>query len=366
MRGKRFQSVLSASKLAIVFLALTPQALAQQQTFSKVLGLPPLVTPANNPSTPQKVALGKALFFDKRLSKDGKMSCAACHQPDKAFTDNLVVAKGLNGRLGVRNTPSLLNAVYAESLFWEGRRTSLEDQAMDPFTNPIEHGMSGHTALLQVIQQSKDYRSLVKEAYGLPIKKLGTPHVANALANFQRTLVSGNSAFDRYQYGQDKSALSHSARQGLDIFQNQAKCASCHTIGGDSALFTDNKFHRLGIGNKKIESRLAELTNEFVNNSNQTIDQAFLTRPELAELGRFLVTKNPNDIGRFKTPSLRNVALTAPYMHDGSIATLEEAVELEIYYRGIEANRPIVLMPQEKADLIEFLKSLTGSEAKKF
>ena len=348
-----------------VFLFFAAGVTAQAQTANKMLGLPPLVSPANNPSTPQKVALGKALFFDKRLSKDGKMSCATCHQPDKAFTDNLVVAKGLNGRLGVRNTPSLLNAVYAESLFWEGRRTSLEDQAMDPFTNAIEHGMSDHTALLQIIQQSKDYRSLVKQAYGLPIKKVNTTHVANALASFQRSLVSGNSTFDRYQYGQDKSALSHSARQGLEIFQNRAKCSSCHTIGQGSALFTDNAFHRLGIGNKKIASRLAELTAEFVANPSH-IDQAFLKQPELAELGRFLVTKNPNDIGRFKTPSLRNVELTAPYMHDGSVATLEEAVELEIYYRGIEANRPLVLTTEEKAYLIEFLKALTGSEAKKF
>lgn len=349
-----------------VFLFFAANVMAQAQTANKMLGLPPPATPPNNPSTPQKVALGKALFFDKRLSKDGKMSCATCHQPDKAFTDNLVVAKGLNGRLGVRNTPSLLNAVYAESLFWEGRRTSLETQAMDPFTNPIEHGMSGHTALLQVIQQSTDYRSLVKEAYGLPIKKMDTTHVANALASFQRSLVSGNSTFDRYQYGQDKSALSHSSLKGLDIFQNRAKCSSCHTIGQGSALFTDNAFHRLGIGNKKIESRLAELTAEFTANPSLSIDQAFLKRPELAELGRFLVTKNPNDIGRFKTPSLRNVALTAPYMHDGSVATLEEAVELEIYYRGIEANRPLVLTTQEKLDLLEFLKSLTSSEAKKF
>jgi cytochrome c peroxidase len=344
--------------LALIFGSLSCPLFAQE---ARTLGLPPVPVPAENSQTPEKVALGKTLFFDKRLSADGKISCANCHHPDRAFTDGLSVAEGIGNQRGTRNTPTLLNVVYFTSLFWDGRRTSLEEQAGDPFLNPIEHGFKAHDSLLLTIGSDPVYARRFKQTFGLGSTALKMDHVVRALAAFQRTLVAGNSPFDRYEYGGEKQALSDSAIRGLSIFRGRAKCQTCHTIGGKDALFTDNRFHSLGIGFKRIEQRLAEITMQVARKNGKDLDEAVLSRQEISELGRFVATLKPSDIGRFKTPSLRNVAITAPYMHDGSVGTLEEAVEAEIYYRGLQANRPLILTPQEKLDLVEFLRALTGA-----
>lgn len=335
-----------------------PLCPAQETT---LLGLPPVPVPYANLQTPAKIVLGKKLFSDKRLSADGSISCASCHQAQKAFADGRPLARGIAGRIGTRNTPGLLNAAYLTSQFWDGRRISLEEQVKDPFVNSLEHGLADHAQVLRIIQADKNYPSDFRCAFGLRPRHLSIDHVAQALAAFVRTLVAGNSPFDRFQYAGQHNALSESAQRGLALFRGRTQCAACHVIGTEHALFTDNGFHRLGVGYPKIESRLAEMVLRVSNRDDRSLDQTILGDKELTELGRFLVTLNPADIGRFKTPSLRNVALTAPYMHDGSVPTLSEAVDREVYYRGLEVGRPLILTPQEKSDLIEFLKSLNSS-----
>ena len=327
------------------------------------LGLPEVTHPAHNPATPAKIALGQQLFHDPRLSADGSVSCATCHVPEQAFTDGLSVAEGIGGQRGTRNTPTLLNVTFERSFFWDGRRATLEAQAQDPFIHPREHGLKDHAQLTAIIRRDPAYRRAFKHAFSIRPAAISVAHVAQAIASFERTLVAANSAFDRYYYGGEKQALSASALRGLEIFQHRAQCTQCHVIGETSALLTDHQYHSLGVGYHKIEPRLAELTLRLAQRPVPALDHSILGEAEIAELGRFAVTLNPQDIAKFRTPSLRNVALTAPYMHDGSVATLEEVIDLELYYRGVASGRPLVLTPQEKSDLLAFLKALTGATA---
>lgn len=329
------------------------------------LGLPSATIQTENPSTLAKNQLGQKLFFDKRLSRDGSVSCASCHQPEKAFSDGLVVAKGISGHLGTRNTPNLLNTAFNQTQFWDGRRPTLESQALDPFVNPQEHGLANHQALIDILRSDPEYLSAFQAIFQVEPNMIEAKHIGQAIASFERTLVSGDSPFDRYFFKGDQSALSRSAENGLQLFQGRARCATCHTIEKTSALFTDNQFHSLNIGIRRIEPRLSEITMRLarLKESGANLDQALLSDSDIAELGRFAVTFKPSDIGKFRTPSLRNVARTAPYMHDGSVGSLEDAVDLELYYRSAEAGRPLILTPLEKSDLVEFLKSLNSPAA---
>ncbi len=313
----------------------------------------------------QQALLGQKLFFDKRLSADGATSCATCHQPARAFADGLPVAIGAFGKKGTRNTPSLLNVKFSTSLFWDGRRQSLEEQALEPLINPVEHGLQDISALLSILRTDGSYQKYFAEAFDVQSEKISGAHAAAALAAFQRSLVATDSPFDRFQRLDEGKALPASAQRGLQLFQDQAQCASCHTIGASSASFSDEQFHSLSVGFKRIESKLADLTKRIVKERAlaSPLDHTILNDAEIAELGRFVVTLNPADIGKFRTPSLRNVALTYPYMHDGSVATLEEAVDLEVYYRSTQNGRPLVLTPAERSDLLEFLRALTSPEA---
>lgn len=324
------------------------------------LGLPPVPIPGDNPQTLEKIALGRALFDDKRLSADGKVSCSTCHQPDRAFADGRTVAQGIQQRAGTRNTPTLINSAYLTSLFWDGRRESLEEQAADPLVNPVEHALGSHDELLATVRTDAVYAAGFHAAFGVGPESIGIEHVVKALAAFERTLVAGDSPFDRYQYGGDSSALSAAQLRGLGLFAGRARCTTCHTLGNEHALLTDQEFHTIGIGQARVQPRLADRTTRLVRLSRAERDRSILSDPEVAELGRFAVTLKPADIGRFRTPSLRNAALTAPYMHDGSVPTLAEAVEREVYYRSLEAGRPLVLTPREKADLVAFLQALTS------
>ncbi len=325
-----------------------------------LLGLPSFVINSAKPTTLAEIHLGKQLFFDKNLSQDGSISCASCHSPDKAFSDHRRVAQGVHGQVSTRNAPTLLNVVFAQYLFWDGRRQRLEDQVLDPFINPVEHGLANPAELERRVRLNKAYDTAFRQVYDIDPAIIDAPHIAQALAAYVRTLLAGDSPFDRFLYAGDHNALNAAARQGLELFRGRAHCVDCHFIGSDSALFSDNKFHRLGVGLQSIQPRLAELAKRAVNDTGSR-DALVLEDPEIAELGRFLVTHDPHDIGKFKTPSLRNVALTAPYMHDGSIATLDEAVEREVYYRGLSKGRPLIITPQEKKMLVEFLKSLTSN-----
>lgn len=222
--------------------------------------------------------------------------------------------------------------------------------------------------MVDVVTHAADYPALFREVFGLAAADIRPAHVGQALAAYERTLVAGNSPFDRYAYGHDKTALTPSAVRGLELFRGRANCVACHSIDATSALFTDNRFHSLSVGMAGLSDRLPALTTAIARakEAGGSLDRLVLDAQDVANLGRFVHTLEPADIGKFRTPSLRNAALTAPYMHDGSVATLREAVELEIYYRGAEAGRPLVLTPREKDDLVAFLEALTSPDALTF
>lgn len=307
--------------------------------------------------------LGKLLFADKRLSADGKVSCATCHVPAKALSDGLPVAVGVHGQRGHRNTPSLWNVASLPSQFWDGRRTTLEKQALDPLLNPREHGMQREDAIVSIIRSDAQYRAAFASAFGLSPNEINPKHIAIALATFERTLISNDSPFDRFLYKAESAAMSEAAIRGLDLFRGRAECATCHSVGEREASLTDHQFHSLGVSFETIAPRLADITQRVSAVDGRDLDQLIAADANVAALGRFAVTKDPRDIGKFRTPSLRNVALTAPYMHDGSVPTLEAAIDSEVYYRGLERGRPLILTPREKADLVAFLNALTGSGA---
>lgn len=292
--------------------------------------LPEVPIPADNPQTAAKIELGKRLFFDTRLSLDHSSSCATCHAPEKAYTDGLARAKGFNGILLPRNSPTVLNAAYNASQFWDGRAATLDEQCKGPLLSPGEMNMVDEKHLVDRLNAVAAYRRDFAAVFGAGPS---LDNVARAIAAFERTLVTPGSRFDHYVMG-DKKALTDQEKRGLVVFFGKGACSECHK----GANFTDDKFHNLG--EKPVHGN-----------------------PE--DLGRFVVTKKPEDRGAFKTPSLRNVALTAPYMHDGSVATLEEVVEF--YDRGGDnaANKSdliykLNLTAQEKSDLVAFLKTLTG------
>lgn len=330
----------------------------------KNLGLPPLTIPNNNPQTAEKIALGRLLFNDNRFSANGSVSCASCHHADKAFTDGLPVAIGIDGQVGARNAPTVVNAAFYQTQFLDGRANSLEEQALGPFVNPIEHGLTSHRAIVDAIRQDADYLKQFNNVFNVPADAVTINHVVKAIASFERTLISGNSPFDRYYFGMDQSALSMSAARGSRVFRRKGNCANCHEISLNNALLTDNRFYNIGVGFKCLAPVLEALT------AGKNPDDLALTDGQRSELGRFNVTKALADLGKFKTPTLRNIALTAPYMHDGSIKTLAEVIEH--YDKGGDKNRhidakifPLHLTPQEKADLLAFMQALTSQQYSK-
>jgi cytochrome c peroxidase len=230
---------------AIALGALTLRA--GQGPVSLPKGLPvdlwEMVIPADNPVTPEKVVLGRKLYYDKRLSKDGTVSCATCHDPAKGFSDGKKIAEGIGGKKGARNSPTVLNAVFNEFQFWDGRASSLEEQAKGPMTNPVEMGMEAHDVVVKVIRAVPEYQAAFQKVFG---REATIDDVVAAIATFERTVVSGNSAFDRFQAG-DKSALSESAQRGWTLWNGKARCNTCHPFGNATPNFSDNKFHNIGV-----------------------------------------------------------------------------------------------------------------------
>lgn len=343
--------------------ALALPAPLRSDTPDIALGLPSVA--ASSADTAAAIALGRKLFFDERLSASGKVSCATCHAPSRAMSDGRRVSVGDRGQRGTRNAPSLVNARFNDSFFWDGRRTTLEEQALDPLLNPVEHGLADAADLIGRLRNDPAYVRAFADAFGVPRSKIGAVHVARAIASFERTMIAGDSPFDRYYYKGERDALSAAAARGLEVFKGRGLCVKCHDIDEKHALFTDQKFHRLSVGAAAIAERLPELTRAIVEARSRgaSVDRLVLRDPAFSELGRFVVTLDPQDIGRFRTPTLRNVALTAPYMHDGSVKTLEEAVELEVYYRGTDLGRPLILTVEERSDLVEFMRALTSPHA---
>lgn len=291
-----------------------------------------LPVPGDNPLACELVALGRRLFFETRLSRSGETSCGTCHLPERAFTDGRSIAVGDGGARGKRNTPTLFDRAYGHSQFLDGRASTLEVQALLPLTNPNELANTP-AEILRRLSASGSYRRQFARAFGsagVTLQRLGS-----ALASFERTLVAGDAPIDRLAILGDSAALTPAARRGLALFQGKARCVVCH----EPPRFTEERFHNTGIAWNGGSYR---------------------------DSGRYAVTRRPEDLGAFKTPTLRNVELTAPYMHDGSLATLEDVVAF--YDRGGNPNpnldptlRPLELTEAERAELVAFLRALTGS-----
>jgi cytochrome c peroxidase len=288
--------------------------------------LPAVPVPADNPQDEAKIALGRRLFFETRLSRDRTQSCASCHDPHKGFTDGLPRGHGFEGRELPRNSPTILNAAYNATLFWDGRADSLEAQAQGPMLSAAEMNLTAEEVAAR-LAEVPEYRERFRQVFGAA-PSLAT--AVRALAAYERTLVTGDSRFDRYLRG-NKEALSAAEKRGLIVFIGKGTCTECHR--GPS--LTDERFHRIGL-------------------------------PAAGgDPGRYAVTARDADRACFKTPSLRNVALTAPYMHDGRLATLADVVEF--YDKGaghVAGQSPLIddleLTAQEKDDLLAFLETLTG------
>jgi cytochrome c peroxidase len=332
------------------------------------LGLPKLPVPKDNPVMPAKIALGRKLFYDRRLSLNNTFSCAICHIPEQGFSNNeMATAVGIEGRSVRRNSPSLYNVGYAQLLFHDGRENSLEQQVWGPL---LAHNEMANPSIGYVIDKLKanaDYRGLFEQAFN---KGPSMETVGQALASYQRTLNSADSAFDRWYFGKRKNALSDQAQRGFQLFAGKAGCSACHSIGEKSALFTDQKRHNTGIGYAESmqktpeKQRLQVAPGIFVDVDSESLKSVAVGKPN--DLGFYEISQNPDDRWAYKTPSLRNVALSAPYMHNGSLSTLEEVVKF--YNQGGIANenlspliKPLGLFDAEIAELVVFLKSLTGS-----
>jgi cytochrome c peroxidase len=334
------------------------------------LGLPAVPVPSDNPLTRAKIDLGRKLFFDRRLSLNGTFSCAMCHVPEQGFTNHeLATAVGIEGRTVRRNSPTIYNVGYARRLFHDGRENQLEQQIWGPLLAANEMGNPSVGTLMQWIEGFADYDGLFEKAFdgrGLGMETLGM-----ALASYERTLVSGNSPFDRWHFGGEEGAVSEAAARGFRLFSGRARCAACHLVDRDHALFTDHRMHNTGIGYLRSMETRGEVEVEVAPGTYVKLDDEFLapiSETPPSDLGLYEITQYPGDRWKYKTPSLRNVALTRPYMHDGSLGTLREVVEF--YSAGGAPNEtldpliaPLDLNAQEVSDLVAFLESLTGDNA---
>jgi cytochrome c peroxidase len=310
---------------ALLIALAAPIALAAEEgALPKVpLGLKPVPVPEDNPLTPEKIELGKQLYFDPRLSCDDTVSCASCHDPKKGWSNGEAVATGVRSQKGGRSAPTIINSAYSDLQFWDGRAHRLEGQALGPIANPIEmdHKLEECVTKLNGLE---GYKSQFRKVFNSDV----TPeNIAKAIAAFERTVLSGDAPYDRFKAG-DQSAMSAQAQNGMKLFFGKAQCSSCHS--GHS--FSDFTFHNLGVGMEK----------------------------EKPDLGRFEVTKVAGDKGAFKTPTLREIARSAPYMHDGRFQTLDEVVEY--YNKGGFPNPQLDegifelnLTASEKADLVKFM-----------
>jgi cytochrome c peroxidase len=335
---------------------------------SALPGLPGVPHPEGDPPTPAKIALGKKLFFDRRLSVNGTMSCGMCHVPEQGFTSNdLRTPLGVEGRSARRNAPTILNVAYYERLFHDGREASLEAQVWAPLLADNEMGNPSATSVVERIAALPDYSGLFEAAFAGMRADRGT--IGRAVAAYERSLASAGSRFDRWWYGGERAALTPEERQGFAVFRFRGGCAQCHTIDDRHALFTDQRFHNTGSGRARAEAAGRPVRVELAPGVVTTVLPATIAtvgEPDAVDFGRMEATRDPEDRWKYRTPSLRNVALTAPYMHDGSLATLEEVVEF--YDRGggddpakAEWLFPLRLGADDKHALVAFMKTLTGA-----
>jgi cytochrome c peroxidase len=338
---------------------------------SNQTGAPPeqaLPIPPDNPQTPEKIALGEKLFFDGRLSADGTVACATCHEPERAFTDGKPTSIGIHAGIGQRNAPTVLNALFNKTQFWDGRAKTLEDQAALPIVNPIEMGQPSVDAAVKAIAGIPEYARLFQRVFG---RAPNAADLLRAIASYERSLLSFDSPFDRFMAG-DKAAISDSAKRGWALFNGRALCNRCHATSAKKpnlTSFTDDDFHNIGIGVLRHDVvPLAKQAEQLVESGDASgLDRAAI-QTDFAALGRYLITKQPADLAAFKTPNLRNVLVTAPYFHDGSQQTLWDAIDHYNKGDGLknpyldEDIQPLALHENEIDDLVAFLASLTSRE----
>ena len=363
-----------ATLLAGTLPAPTPTSKLDARALSRIrrppLGLPAVLLPPGNPPTTAKIRLGRKLFLDRRLSRNGTLSCAMCHVPEQGFTVNEIrTAVGNEGRSLRRNAPTLLNVAYAAPFFHDGREPDLDRQAFDVFLEPDEMAAPSVGALVEKVRSLSDYGALFDEAFGAPAD---VESIGDAVGVYLRTLLAADSPFDRWHFGGEEQAVADEVKRGFRLFTGKARCSSCHVVGDDHALFTDHGFHDTGLGwhhstveRTSREPVAVEIAPGVVTELDRSAVQS-VGDPPPNDLGRYEATGDPADRWAFKTPSLRNVALTAPYMHDGRFSTLREIVGF--YNDGAYPHdgldpllRPIGMDVSEIDDLVAFLKSLTGS-----
>jgi cytochrome c peroxidase len=320
----------------------------------------------DNPQTPEKIALGEKLFFDGRLSANGTVACASCHDPRLAFTDGRTVSVGIGSRLGQRNAPTVLNALYNKFQFWDGRAPTLEKQAALPIVNPVEMGQLSLDSAVAHVAAIPEYRDRFRRVFGRPPN---ADDMLRALASYERSQLSFDAPFDHYFAG-DSNAIDASARRGWKLFNTQGRCNKCHAFFDSTSrptTFTDDTFHNIGV--QIVRHRVVALAREAEQRVNRgdtvAIDQAAILSP-MSALGRFLVTRKDSDMASFKSPDLRNVMVTAPYFHDGSAATLWDV--MDHYNKGAGLRdpwldvdiQPLALHERDIDDLVALMASLTS------
>jgi cytochrome c peroxidase len=357
-----------------ILVALSSLVITSAVMAGSPLGLPEVPTPEDNPQTAEKIVLGARLFNDIRFSSTGDVSCATCHAAATAFTDSpLRVSEGIEKLTGTRNAPTVVNAAFNKTQFWDGRSPDLEDQALHPFVNPVEMGLPNHDPILQIVREDKAYAKAFKDVFGAKADAITMDEVTKAIAAFERTEIAGNSPFDRWYFGSESDAIGEQAVRGFAVFLGNGRCVSCHAIEQDFALFTDHQFHNVGVGINEIQEKVPELARAFqvAKNEGMDVDVAVLTDADTSHLGRFAVDDQLSSMGAFKTPTLRNIAVTTPYMHDGSLNTLREVVEHYnnggVTKEGDPINpflgggiRPLDLTEQDIDDLVAFMETLTS------
>ena len=335
------------------------------------LGIPSLQHPPDNPLSRAAIKLGRRLFFDRRLSINDTMSCAGCHVPEMGFANNEhQTSVGVEGRSVRRNAPTILNVAYKTMLFHDGRESTLENQVWIPLLARNEMANPSIGYVIQKINKIKDYDGLFEKAFG---RSASMETIGMALAQYQRTLISANSRFDRWYYGDEKALLNEEEQLGFEVFTGKGLCSACHLIGEEYALFTDNLLHNTGLGydiamSKEPPTHRVQLApGVFVDVKSELINAVSQTRQTMRnDLGRYEVTEDPDDLWKYLTPTLRNIELSAPYMHNGQLATLEEVIDF--YDKGGIQNprlspliKALALNQQEKQGLVAFLKTLTGA-----
>ncbi|OGX37972.1 MAG: hypothetical protein A3C36_04365 [Omnitrophica WOR_2 bacterium RIFCSPHIGHO2_02_FULL_52_10] len=351
-------AALAVCAMSAVFLNIKSDAQLQER-FPNLAPLPEVPQTPDNPTTEAKIELGKLLFFDRRTSGDVSTSCSSCHDPHKGWGDGNPVSKGYPGTVHWRNSQTVVNAAYLKKLFWAGEDTSLESQADSAVTGNLA-GNGDPDTIEERLAQVPEYVRLFKEAFG--VERPTYPLALKAIAVFERTVVTKDAPFDQYMNG-DKKALSDSAKRGMELFQGKARCIQCH----NGPLMSDESFHNIGVPKNPLFENDAQrqIALRFQHYARGVSEEVY--RGADRDLGLYYTTKRPEDKGKFRTPPLRYIEYTAPYMHNGVFESLEEVVDFYNKGGGDDPRKsPLLqsldLTKQEMNDLLEFLKSLSGEE----